>query len=40
MRITTTKPRILTRADITLPRADKDKLIFVASFSRSPYNNK
>ena len=25
-----------TRADMTLPRADRDKLILVASFSRSP----
>ena len=25
-----------TKADITLPRAVNDKLIFVASFSRSP----
>lgn len=25
-----------TRADITLPRADRDRLILVASFKRSP----
>jgi hypothetical protein len=25
-----------TKADITLPNADKDKFIFVASLSRSP----
>lgn len=28
-----------TKADITLPKVERDKLIFVASFSLSPYKN-